>query len=183
MTTIEGLTIIAIILGPAIGVGITIWSNSQSKIRDQQRTVLRMLLATHHLPSDPNYQIAINLIPIEFRSSKAVMAAHKEFIEAVGRKLDGVNDDEILKNWSIKSVRLVHEVAKALKYDLKETDLQTVPYSSQGWGNREALLMDSQRAMREIANVLAIQTRMLGGESLEDIKAVNLSKEKDLLDK
>ena len=163
----ELITTIGLILGPVVAVGLTLWIESRRRVREQQLTLLRMLIATHHLPSDPSYQIAINLIPIEFRGRQAVMTAHKEFIESVARQPDGVNDEKIFRDWGVKSVRLVHEVAKALKYDLRETDLQTAPYSSKGWADRDAILLDSQRAMRDIANMLMLQSRLLANVPLE----------------
>ena len=162
----EWLTLVAIIVGPILAVAVTVWSSDRDKLRDQRLQVLRMLIATHHLPSDPSYQVAINLIPVEFRGCEDVLKAHREFIGSVNRKLDGVNDERIQSDWAVKSVRLVHEVAKALKYELRETDLQTTPYSSIGWGEREQVLLDSQKAMRDIANNLMLQSRLLAGATL-----------------
>jgi hypothetical protein len=176
----EWITLAAILIGPLLAVVVTIWSSNRDKVKDQRLQVLRMLIATHHLPSDPAYQVAINLIPIEFRGCGGVLKAHSEFIASVTRKLDGVNDDVIRSDWGIKSVRLVHEVAKALKYDLRETDLQTSPYSSTGWGERERVLMDSQKAMRDIADILALQSRQLAGANLtpQERKFLGLEDEK-----
>ena len=149
-----------------LAVAVTIWSADRNKVKEQRLQVLRMLIATHHLPSDPGYQVAINLIPVEFRGCPAVLSAHREFIDSVYRKLDGVNDEQIQRDWGIKSVRLVHEVAKVLKYDLRETDLQTISYSSGGWSERERILIDSQKAMRDIATNLMLQSRFLANADL-----------------
>jgi hypothetical protein len=162
----EWLTLLAIIVGPVLAVVVTVWSAGRSKIIDQRLQVLRMLIATHHLPSDPSYQVAINLIPVEFRGCKAVLSAHREFIESVNRNLDGINDETIRTDWGIKSVRLVHEVAKSLKYDLRETDFQTTHYSSGGWSERERIFLDSQKAMRDIAINLKLQSRLLANATL-----------------
>ena len=170
MKLYELITLLAILVGPLLAVAVTIWSTNRGKNRDQQLQVLRMLIATHHLPSDPAYQVAINLIPIEFRGHKSVMDAHREFILSVQKQPDGVNDVSIFKDWGLKSIRLVHEVAKALKYDLRETDLQTVPYSSKGWAERDAILIDSQKAMRDIANLLHVQSRLIASAELTEVE-------------
>ena len=170
LKTYEWLTLVAIVVGPILAILVSKLSSDRDKVRDQRLHVLRMLIATHHLPSDPGYQVAINLIPVEFRGCSAVITAHREFIQSVYRKLDGVNDEEIQRDWGIKSIRLVHEVAKVLKFDLRETDLQTISYSSGGWSERERVLIDSQKAMRDVANLLHVQSRLLAQAELTDVE-------------
>ena len=164
----EWLTLAAIVIGPIVAVRITHAAAQRGKDREQKLQVLRMLIATHHLPSDPTYQVAINLIPIEFRGCRPVIDAHREFIASIGKRLDGVNDEAITRDYGMKSIRLVHQVAKALQYDLRETDLQTAPYVSKGWAERDAILLDSQKAMRDIATLLFLQSRQMSGTPLND---------------
>ena len=164
----EWLTIAAIVIGPIVAVWITHVAAQRSKDRQQKLQVLRMLIATHHLPSDPMYQVSINLIPIEFRGCAPVIEAHREFIESIQKRMDGVNDGAIARDYQMKSIRLVHQVAKALKYDLRETDLQTAPYVSKGCAERDGILLDSQKAMRDIANLLFIQSRQMTGATLTE---------------
>ena len=104
----EWLTLVAIVVGPMLAVAVTIWSADRNKVKEQRLQVLRMLIATHHLPSDPGYQVAINLIPVEFRGCPAVLSAHREFIDSVYRKLDGVNDEQLAD--AVKSMREDNEL-------------------------------------------------------------------------
>ena len=170
MTTNEILTLVAVILGPISAVGITLWIDGRRRDREQKIIVLRLLLATRHLPADPGFLAAINLIPVEFNERPSVISAYNEFIEATRPKLDGVNNDAILSNSSTKLTRLIFEVSRSLGFKLRETDIQTSAYASDGWIKRDNLNQDSQQAMRDIANILWIQTRLLSGESWDQVQ-------------
>lgn len=165
----ELLTLGVILLGPVLAVWLTVWAGNRGRRIEQRTQILRMLITTYHLPSDPTFQVAINLVRIEFRGCAKVLEAHREFIDEAG-KPDGQT--------GIKSVRLIHEMAKVLRYDLRETDLQTMPYSSRGWGERERLHLDSQQAMRDIATLLTLQTKHLLGAALsnDELKLLGLER-------
>ena len=60
----EWLTLAAILIGPIVAVIITLATEARRRTREQQTQTLRMLLSTRHLPSDPAYSTAINMIPI-----------------------------------------------------------------------------------------------------------------------
>lgn len=168
MQLYELLTLFGIVIGPIVAVIITLWVDGRRRDRDQKLTVLRMLLTTRHVLADPAYQVAVNLIPAEFGKSRPVMEAYKEFTDAVSVQLDGINDEMIIRNTATKSTRLIYEIARHLKFDIRETDIQARGYLSRGWVERENTAIDSQRAMRDIANILAIQTRLLANQSLSE---------------
>ncbi|GGD92343.1 hypothetical protein GCM10011515_10060 [Tsuneonella deserti] len=107
------------------------------------------------------------------------MDAYKEFIEAINVSLDGVNDERIVKNTETKTIRLVFEIARSLGFGIRETDLQTTGYASSGWAERERLLMDSQKAMRDVATQLMLQTRLNAGAqlSLEERRYIGIPDE------
>ena len=167
----ELLTLIGIIVGPIAAVAISLWIDGRRKDREQKLTILRMLIATRHLPADPAFFTAVNLVPIEFSKSTNVMTAYKEFIEAVAVKIDDTNTQEVSSKTEVKTVRLIYEVARSLGFPLRETDLQTNAYVSRGYGTRDGLLLDSQQAMRDIAMILAVQTRILADQALSEREA------------
>jgi regulator of protease activity HflC (stomatin/prohibitin superfamily) len=169
MKLYEWLTLLAIVIGPLVAVGITLWIESRSRKHDQRVVVLRLLIATRHVPADPGFLAAINLIPIEFNDVPAVITAYNEFIVASGVKLDGHSDEQILQNTATKLTRLIFEISRSLGFKLRETDIQTTAYASDGWVKRDLLTMDSQRAMRDIANILWSQTRLMRGESPDQV--------------
>lgn len=166
MTTAELINLAAIFVGPVVAVGITLWIEERRKTRDSKINVLRMLLATRHLPSDPGYQVAIQLVPVEFNKCPAVLKAHEEFLAAANTPTDGKNDDQIGRNTRTKLVRMIFEMTKAAGLNLRETDIDTGSFGSRGFYERDAILTDSQKAMREIAEVLKLQTRIMMGEQL-----------------
>jgi hypothetical protein len=174
VTTSDWITIAAIIVGPIFAVGITLWIEERRKRRDAKLITLRLLLSTRDLTSDPNYQVAIKLVPIEFNDSSKVLQAHKEYLEAANASIDGKSEDEkrtITSKTSVKQTRLLYEISRAVGLKLHETDIQTGAFGTVGFFYRDALLQDSQQAMRDVANILWMQTRLLGGETWEQIKS------------
>jgi hypothetical protein len=69
----DWLTLAAILLGPIVAVAITLWIEGRRRQRDTRMIVLRQLMATRHLPGDPMYSAAVNLIPVEFNDEAEVM--------------------------------------------------------------------------------------------------------------
>ena len=174
MTTNDWLTIAAIVIGPIAAVGITLWIENRRKIHEAKLVTLRILMSTRDLPSDPSYQIAVKLIPIEFNDCPSVLSAHREFLEATNVESDGKTRDQqkiIGDHISVKLTRLLFEMSKAAGLQIRETDIQTGSFGTRGFFYRDELLQDSQRAMRDVANILWMQTRLLGGEPWDEVTA------------
>jgi len=167
VTSNELLTLIGIFLGPIFAVLISLWLEERRRSRDQKIIVLRMLLSTRHIPADPGFSVAINLVPVEFNRSKAVMTAYKEFIEAVQKPSHGTDTPQ-LQTSGAKTTKLIYEISRELGFDIRESDIQYAGYAASGWIERDQITIDSQRAMRNIAEVLWLQTRILAGEALSE---------------
>ena len=60
-----------------------------------------------------------------------------------------------------------------MKFNIAETDIQTTAYAADAWVARDAIAIDSQRAMRDIANILWIQTKMAAGETIDQAAVGN----------
>lgn len=150
----ELLTLIGIFLGPLIAVGITLWTESRRQKREGQIQVMRMLLNTRHLVGDPMYSVAINLVPVEFNSSKNVVQAWKEYIDSARYKPSDENVQQHAQLLLAKQTTLIFRVMQSLGFQLSESDIQTNRYASNALIERDALYLDSLRAMREIANSL-----------------------------
>lgn len=164
-------------------VGITLWIEKRRKKHDAKLITLRILLSTRDLPSDPSYQVAIKLVPVEFDDCPAVLTAHREFLEAANVNPDGKSEDEIKtisERTSVKLVRLIYEMSQAAGLKIRETDIQTGSFGTRGFFYRDALLQDSQQAMRDVANILWMQTRLLGGETWEQVTAKPADDQKNL---
>ena len=153
----EFVTLIAVLLGPVIAVTITLVFESRRRTRESRIQVMRMLLNTRHLASDPSYTIAINLVPVEFNRKKEVMKSWREYIETVRFKQTPQNQEEHYKLMVAKQTTLIYEIMKSLGFKLSETDIQTNAYASEGFINRDNLYLNSLRAMCDIAEHLKQQ--------------------------
>jgi hypothetical protein len=161
VTTGEIINLIAIVAGPIVAVAITLWIEDRRKGRDSKIIVLRMLLSTRHLPSDPGYSVAVQLVPVEFNKCPNVLRAHQEFLSAANIPLDGKNDEQIGRNTRTKLVRMIYEMAIAVGLKLRETDIDTGSFGTKGFYERDGLLLDSQKAMRDVATILHLQSRLM----------------------
>lgn len=170
MKTTEIINLAAIVIGPIVAVLISVWLTSRQQRRDQKLIVLRMLLSTRHLPADPGFSVAINLVPVEFGDSKQVVAAYREFIQAVQNPASSAEDVPALQSTAAKTTKLIFEITRDLGFDIRESDIQHAGYAASGWIERDNLLLDSQRAMTRTANALWLQTRIMLGLELTDIE-------------
>ena len=168
MTPSEIINLIAIVVGPIVAVAITLWIEDRRKGRDSKIIVLRMLLSTRHLPSDPGYSVAIQLVPVEFNGCPRVLQAHREFLDAANVQLDGKNDEQIGRNTRTKLVRMIYEMAGAVGLKLRETDIDTGSFGTKGFYERDGLLLDSQKAMRDVATILHLQSRLMANAQLTE---------------
>ena len=166
MNAYEKLTLAAVFGGPIVAVAITLWIDARRKAREQKLVILKMLLATRHLVGDPMYSQAINLIPVEFAGRPRVLAAHKEYIDAVRVQPNPDNTEAILRRSLAKQSHLVFEIARSMGFNIAESDIQIEGYAADAWIRRDNLTLDSQQAMRDIATILALQTKLLGSGNL-----------------
>ena len=165
----EWLTLIGIVIGPILAVVVSLRFEQRRRDRDQKLVILRLLLTTRHLVGDPNYSAAINLIPIEFAGHKEVQVAYREFIEAANVDFTDETRVKVAERTAVKQTRLIFAIARRMKFPIAETDIQTTAYAADGWIKRDNLALDSQKAMRDIANILWTQTRLLAGQSWSEV--------------
>jgi hypothetical protein len=170
MNTANIINLFAILLGPIAAVLISVWLSNRKQERDQKLIVFRMLLSTRHLPADPGFSVAINLIPVEFGGSKPVIAAYREFIQAVQNPSSSTPDVPALQSTATKMTKLIYEIARHLGFDIRETDIQHAGYAASGWIERDNILLDSQRAMVRTANALWLQLRIGAGIELTEVE-------------
>ena len=157
----EWLTLLGIVIGPILAVLISLWLEARRRDRDQKLIILRLLLTTRHLVGDPNYSAAINLIPVEFAGDNAVQLAYREFLEAAHADVTDETRQKVAERTAIKQTKLIYAVAKSMKFNIAETDIQTTAYAADGWITRDNMAMDSQKAMRDIATILHLQARLM----------------------
>jgi hypothetical protein len=162
----DWLTLAALILGPVFAVSVTLWIEGQRRRRDSRLIVLRQLIATRHLPGDPMYSTAINLIPVEFNSDERVMVAYKAYQEAVSAVVP-VGDAEAAKrcdqNVGVKQTKLIFAIMQAMKLRASEADIPVEAYAAKGMTARDELWLNSLRGTVRIADALELQTKLIAG--------------------
>jgi hypothetical protein len=159
----ELLTLIGIFLGPIIAVVLTLWIEGSRREHDQKVQVLKALLTTRHLPGDPAYSVAINMIPVEFNKNRTVMAAWQNYMEAVRYRPSPENAEEHLKVTLAKQTKLIFEVMRGLRFKLAETDIQTTAYAADGFIQRDNVFLDAWKSWPRIAVALELNNAMLAG--------------------
>jgi hypothetical protein len=151
------LEVAALILGPVSAVAITLWIEGERRQRESRLTVLRLLMATRHLPADPSYSTAVNLVPVEFNDEAAVMTAYKEYQEAIRQRPDP-NDQEAVRLceqiMGTKQTKMIYAIMRALKLKASEADLPVEAYAAKGFIERDNLYLASLHAQLRIATAL-----------------------------
>lgn len=163
MDTNDWLTLLALILGPVSAVGITLWIEGQRRRRESRLVVLRQLIATRHLPGDPMYSTAINLIPVEFNDDRAVMEAYKAYQAAVSQPPSTEAEAIALTSQkvAVAQTKMIFAVMKAMKLRASEADLPVEAYAAKGMIERDNLWLNSLRGTARIADALELQTKLM----------------------
>lgn len=143
------------VLVPVVVAVLTVLILQEHVQRKERRTqILRMLLATRHMPADAAFNNSINLIPVEFNKVRDVMAAWSAYIQQVRYTANpedqGVHQQQMLA----KQTKLIAAIMKKLRMTYSEADLQVDGYLSNGFVWRDNLYVDSLRAQRDTAEAM-----------------------------
>tara|TARA_R110000764_G_scaffold8674_1_gene28737 strand:- start:74 stop:727 length:654 start_codon:yes stop_codon:yes gene_type:complete len=152
----ELLTLFGVFAGPLVAVGVTLWVDWRRRRSDARTHILRMILTTRRLPSDPAYLMAINLIEIEFNDCDEVMTARREYMELVRKEVSA--DRHIAHNQELmaKQATMIHHMMRRVGLKSSESQIITDAYVSDGFINRDNLYLDSLKAMRDVASAIGI---------------------------
>ena len=153
----ELVTLVGIIVGPIVAVAMTLLVETRRRQRESKIQIMRMILNTRHLPADPSYNAAINLIPVEFNNDKKVMSTWKDYISHVRFRPSDENKNEHDRFTTAKQTTMIFQLMKNLGFHLSETEIQTSAYASEGSIIRDNLYLDSLRANVRIADALERQ--------------------------
>lgn len=87
------------------------------RVHERKLHIMRMLLATRHIPADGQYNAAINLIPAEFNKQKEVIDAWRKYHELVRqqptvqaaiddhqRRLTGFTEQPYISDYAIRGL-------------------------------------------------------------------------------
>lgn len=159
---------ITAILIPIVAVLTTLILQDWQQKRERRMQILRMLLSTRHLPADPHYNAAINLIPIEFNKERAIMAAWRAYIDQVRFRPAPENEQVHEQQNAVKQTKLITAMMSKMGLKYSEADVQADAYASSGFVWRDNLYLDSLKAhrdgaeaMKSVAEAMRIQVGML----------------------
>ena len=88
---------------------------------------------------------------VEFNGHKSVMNARREYMSIVRNRATPGNESTHMEQVGVKQIALVYEVAKSLGFKITEGELRTEAYIAEGMLMRDNILIDSQKAMRDLA--------------------------------
>jgi len=153
----DWLTLLAIVLGPVIAVSITLWIEHRRRSRERGLQIMRMLLSTRHMPANPQYNAAINLIPAEFNAEREIMDAWRNYNALVREHPRPELADDHQRRVTAAQSTLIYRVMLSVGLKLSEADIQTQAYISQGFVDRDNLYVKSLAALPELAEALKTQ--------------------------
>lgn len=160
MTTVEVLTLTAIVTGPIAAVLISLWLQRRYQRIDARKTVLSALVANRHQVLSQDTVRALNLIDLVFHDEPKVRKLWTEYFEMLGN--EGLNNPVGWDQRNKKNVELITEIAKCvgLGRHIAHLDIQRT-YSPVGLGQQEARLIELQT---ELIRVLKSTERLSSTE-------------------
>lgn len=156
------INIIAVIVGPIVAVGITLWYQDRKEKRDAQYRLFTVLMA-HRKSNPPTFDLVngLNLIDVVFSQHRKTVDLWHEYYAMLGQK-------DV--NWQIadsKYLDLLASMAKVLGYkNLLQTDISRY-YSPVAHGNQAEL---NEKIQNEFLRVLQ-NTASIAVEKKPDISS------------
>ncbi len=174
---LEILTILAIFIGPISAIAVSRILDNGKERKARQMDIFRTLMRTRRTPIWADHVGALNLVEIEFKDNPTIIAAWTALFEHFGAKhvrgpdeeiTAGLNQDEIgqrhrrfddrLATERQKLLaKLLHAIAKKLRFDAEQLEIFEGGYTPQGWEDVEL----EQRAIRRYIVDLYLGRRML----------------------
>lgn len=134
-------TIIALLLGPAIAVGLTRYIDNLRADKVRKLDIFRTLMRTRGMPLSWEHVGALNLIEIEFRKNTEVITAWKSYLENLGTELPPIEQkaqyDEACRKRDSQLTKLIHEIAKVVGIEVEQLDILEGNYIPQGWADSD----------------------------------------------
>ena len=133
----DWLTLIALIIGPVIAVGITLWFQNRSEKIKAKRGLFLTLMAHRKSAAtpDPEWAKALNLISVVFADSADVVGKWYICYDILEQRQAGT------PRWIHAHLQLLSAMAKALGYkSLAETDIDKfyIPQGAVDFSTRQA---------------------------------------------
>lgn len=157
MNLTEILTIVAIVLAPAIAILVGRYLDDRKEKKEAKLWVFRTLMATRATPMSQEHIRALNMIDVTFygnnKKSRKVVDAWKFLLDHFGKDTNELSED-LITQWSEKNqellIDLLQKMADCLKYDFDKTAIKNTSYFPKGWGEQEAESILIRKGFAEI---------------------------------
>jgi hypothetical protein len=146
-TTIEVVTVIALIAGPVIAVIVTLWYQKRSEKRAAKERLFSVLMA-HRRSNPPNLEWvqALNLIDVVFQDKTSVVNKWRELYDLLNQPPERINWIQV----GHVRIELLSEIAIALGYRrLKQTDIDRY-YAPQVLTDQATMQGDMQKELLRV---------------------------------
>lgn len=141
LTLNEGLTLVGLILGPAIGSYLVVRLEDYKSQRSRRMNIFVTLMRTRGQSLSFDHVNALNLIEVEFHNDKEVITAWKEYLGELSKPPLVNAAAEAISNRAEdrrKSLaKLIHKISKVLKFKIEQFDIFESNYTPQGWHDDE----------------------------------------------
>lgn len=132
------LTLIAILIGPPIGVWLGHRLQENHEKRQRKLDVFRNLMRTRNLGLSYDHVTALNLIEVEFIDDNEVLEAWKNYLQELSKPpLVGTPTPEAINQRDEDRrkllTKLLHRISKSVSYDIDQMDVYEKNYIPQGW--------------------------------------------------
>jgi hypothetical protein len=133
------VSIVAIILGPSLGVCLAYYLTNRSEKRGIKVKTFCALLAYRKIRTHQNCVEALNIIEVIFSEDKNVLNSYKNYMDVINKRpqQDQTSTNKWLEELDDLYAKLLHSISNALGFVMSEIDLMRGGYSPQKWGDDE----------------------------------------------
>lgn len=170
-------TVVAVVLGPVVAVAVGLFIEIRREARARRMEVFRTLMRTRRWQLSPESVGALNLVEIEFSKDAGVLQPLRELMTHLGKPhprfddeaVDSVMPPDVRRERDEKfaarlgderqrlRVRMLHAMARALKFPVQQLEIFEGGYTPQGWVNIE----EENEAVRRLFADIGQGTRTL----------------------
>lgn len=152
------VSIIAIILGPILGIRIEKYLSDKSNKKNKQLFIFQTLMLTRGNRLSPQCVNALNMIEVEFYGISAVTEAWKNLLDHyINGFPKNTNSDscQVLLNQAVEKVqelysKLLLEMGKVLGYSFDEVYLKRSFYAPQGHVDEDVITLNIRNCLSDI---------------------------------
>jgi len=181
MALTDFLMILAILIGPTIGVFLVKKVDEEKEKRRRREDVFKILMRTRKDPITQDHVGALNLVELEFEKEEKVLNAFKEYFTNLNtqhKKSDRETDQEfnirIYQDRQALLAKLLHAMAKILNFKIEQLEIFEGGYIPQGWGDERSLQKLLQLGLNNILSgttpikVVLVESQNLPQEKAKD---------------